>query len=82
MYWNRENRREIRNLWSMTKKRRSSEISADENQEIFQEKVKFRKFSSESEDFPKIGGNLKQGGNASWSQRGWTPLAAAICVIN
>ena len=53
----------------MTKKR-SSEISADENQEIFPEKVKFWKFSSESQNFSKIGGNLKQGGNASWSQGG------------
>ena len=47
-------------MWSMTKKR-SSEISADENQEIFQEKVKFLKFSSEPENFSKIGENLKQG---------------------
>jgi len=38
------------------------------------EKVKLWKFSSESEIFWKIGGNLKQGGNASWSQGGWTPL--------
>ena len=34
----------------MTKKR-SSEISADENQEILQEKVKLQKLSSESENF-------------------------------
>jgi len=33
----------------MTKKR--SEISADENQEIFREKVKLWQFSSESENF-------------------------------
>jgi len=51
----------IRNLWSVTKIR-SSEISADENREIFREKVKFVKFSTESENFSKIGGNLKQGG--------------------
>src|SRR6218665_2523861 len=57
----------------MTKKK-SSEILADENQEIFQEKVKFLKFSTESEIFSKIGGNLKRGENASWSQGGWTPL--------
>ena len=48
-------------MWLMTKKR-SSEILADENQEIFREKVKLRKFSSEPEIFSKIGGNLKQGG--------------------
>ena len=49
-------------MWSMTKKK-SSEILADENQEIFREKVKLRKFSTESENFSKIGGgNLKQGG--------------------
>src|SRR6218665_502431 len=57
---------EIRNLLSMTKKR-SSEILADENQEIFREKVKLLKFFSKSENFSKIAGNLKQGGNASWS---------------
>src|SRR6218665_2856342 len=57
----------------MTKKR-SSEILVHENQEIFREKVKLRKFSSESENFSKIGGNLKQRENASWSKGGWTPL--------
>ena len=62
-------------MWSMTKKKRSSEISADENQEIFREKVKFKKFSSEFENFSKIGGKSEtEGGNASWSQGGWTPL--------
>ena len=65
---------EIRNLWSMTKKR-SSEILADENKEIFREKVKLTTFSTESENFSKIGGKSETGvGNASWSQRGWTPL--------
>ena len=54
----------------MTKKK----ILADENQEIFQEKFKLLKFSSESEIFSKIGKNLKQGENALWSQGGWTPL--------
>ena len=57
----------------MTKK--SSEISADEKQEIFREKVKLWKFSLESENFSKIGGKSETGGeNASWSQGGWTPL--------
>jgi len=45
----------------MTKKR-SSEILADENHEIFREKVKLRKFSTESEIFSKIGGKSKTGG--------------------
>ena len=45
----------------MTKKK-SSEISEDENQEIFREKVKFLKFLSKFDFFSKIGGNLKQGG--------------------
>ena len=60
----------------MTKKR-SSEISADENQEIviFSGKGKIVKFSSESEHFSKIGGKSETGGNASWSQGGWTPLS-------
>ena len=45
----------------MTKKK-SSEISADENQEIFREKVKLRKFSLESENFSKIRGKYETGG--------------------
>src|SRR6218665_2027734 len=44
----------------MTKKK-SSEMLADENREMFREKVQILKFSSESEIFSKIGGNLKQG---------------------
>jgi len=44
----------------------------DENRKIFREKVKI--YFPQSENFSKIGGNLKQGGNASWYQRGWTPL--------
>src|SRR6218665_3019307 len=47
----------IRNLWSMTKKR-SSEISADENLKQFREKEKLLKFSSESEHFSKIKGEI------------------------
>ena len=46
------------------------EISADEIQEIFREKVKLWKFSSESENFSKIGGNLKQGGEMHHGLRG------------
>jgi len=44
----------------MTKKK-SSEILADENQEIFREKVKMRKFSPESENCKKIGGKMHHG---------------------
>jgi len=51
----------------------------DENQEFFQEKVKFWKFLLESENFSKIGGNLKL---ASWSQGGWTPLQSGTDRIN
>jgi len=60
----------------MTKKtkKRSSEILSDENRKYFLEKVTFWKFSTESENLSKIGGNLKQGWNASWPQGGWTPL--------
>src|SRR6218665_3739953 len=43
-------------------KKRSSEILAYENQEIFREKVKLRKFSSESENYSKIGGKSETGG--------------------
>src|SRR6218665_3649564 len=45
----------------MTKKR-SSEILVDENEEMLREEVNFCKFSTESEIFSKIGGNLKQKG--------------------
>ena len=48
-------------MWLLTnKEKRSSEILADENRKIFREKVKFGKFSTESEIFLKLGGNLKQ----------------------
>ena len=57
-------------MWSMTKKKRSSEILADESQEIFREKVKLYKFFRKSENFSEIGGKSETGGNASWSQRG------------
>ena len=60
MYWNREYRGkyEICGRWL----KKGHEISADENLEIFQEKVKFWKFSSESENFSKIGENWNRGG--------------------
>ena len=58
----------------MTKEKKSSEISADENQEIFREIVniflKVRKIFENREE------NLKQGGNASWSHGGWTPVGS------
>ena len=57
-------------------KNRSSEILGDENREIFRKKVKFRKFSAESENFSKIGGKSETGGNASWPQGEWTPLSS------
>ena len=55
---------EIQNLWSVTKKKKkkSSEILADENQEICRKKVKLRKFSSESENFSNIGGKSETEG--------------------
>src|SRR6218665_808286 len=55
----------------MTKKRPSEiKFLADENQEIFREKVKLRKFSTESENLSKIGENLKQGGEMHHGLRG------------
>src|SRR6218665_47013 len=57
-------------------KKRSSEILADENQE----KVKLRKVSSESENFSKIGGNLKQGGKMLHSLRGGMDALVCGCV--
>ena len=49
------------NLWSMTKKR-SSEILADESQEIVREKVKLLKIFRKSENFSEIGGKSETGG--------------------
>ena len=50
-------------------KERSSEILVDENRNIFLEKVKFGKFSTESENFSETRGTPKQGGeNASLPQ--------------
>ena len=54
---------------------------ADEKRKIIQEKVTFGKFSTKFEIFLKIGGNLKQGGNASWSQEGYTPLEVRVSVV-
>ena len=53
-------------------------FAGDENRKISREKVKFLKLSTESEIFFENRGNLKQRGNASWSQRGWTPLMSYV----
>jgi len=49
---------------------------ADENREIFQEKVKLGKFSAESENFfgNRGGRNLKQEEMHHCLMEGWTPL--------
>src|SRR6218665_953149 len=53
----------FKNLWSMTKnKKRSSEIFADESQEIFREKVKLSKNFRKSENVCEIGGKSETGG--------------------
>ena len=61
-------------------KKRSSEISADENQEIFQEKVKFVKFSSEPENFSKIGGKSETEGEMHYGLRGDGRPCMHACV--
>jgi len=43
---------------------------ADENQKNFQEKVKFRKFSTESENLSKIGGKSEMGGKCIMASEG------------
>src|SRR6218665_3831764 len=53
----------------MTKKI-SSEILADENRNIFREKVKFGKFSTESEHFSETEENLKQRGKCIIASEG------------
>ena len=68
------------NIKSMTKKRSSAEILADENDiflgQIHTEKCNLRNFSSQSQQFSEIGGN------ALLSQGGWTPLAVLIVAFN
>jgi len=50
---------------------------------IFFGKGQIRKiFEGVREIFRKLGGNLKQGGNASLPQRGWTPLPIHVCWPN
>jgi len=61
-------------------KKRSLEILADENGKFFREKGTFFKFSRKSQKFSKIGEKSETGGNASWPQRGWTPLNATKLV--
>jgi len=56
-------------------KKRSSEILADENRKFCREKVTFQKFHRKSKKISKTGGKSETGGNASWPQGGWTPLA-------
>jgi len=64
----------------MIKKKKSSEILADErSQEIFRETVKLSKMFRKSENFSEIGGKSETGGeNALWSQGEWTPLIKAM----
>src|SRR6218665_2574342 len=69
-----QNRGDIRNLWSMTKKR-SSEILTDENGKIFREKVKFLKSPRKFKKFSKTGGKSETGGKCIMASGGWTPLA-------
>ena len=45
----------------------------------FWEKVKLEKCPTESDKFLEIGGNLKQGVNASLHQEGWTPVFQREC---
>ena len=48
---------------------------ADENREIFREKVKFWKFSTVWKFLENRGGNLKQGVKCIMASGGWTPLS-------
>src|SRR6218665_2043713 len=54
-------------------KRRSSEILVDENRNLFSEKVKSGKFSTELEKYFGNRGNSETRGNASLPQRGGRP---------
>src|SRR6218665_3806086 len=59
----------------------SSEILADENLKFFWKRSKCKNFPRSQKFFPKWEGNLKQRGNASLPQGGWTPQDPAIGYI-
>jgi len=60
MYWNRETEGEIRNLWSMTKNKVIRNFGWWKSKK-FSGKVTFLKFSTESDNFSKIGGKSETG---------------------
>jgi|SRR6218665_1474328 len=66
--------REIRNLWSMTKKR-SAEIEATlENPEIFREKGKIFEIFKKVRKFSENRGKSETEGKCIMASGGWTPL--------
>ena len=60
-------------MWLMTKKGHQK-FWRMKFEKFVGKREKFLKFSTESGNFSKIGGNLKPEANASWPQGGWTPL--------
>jgi len=80
MYWNSERRGKFK-ICGRWLKKRSSEILVDENQEIFQEKVKILKFFSESKNFSKTGGKSETEGMHHGLRGEWTPLLTQSLVF-
>ena len=76
----RENREEIRNLCSMTKKSHHKFLRM-KIEKKFREKVKFRKFSTESEIFSKIWGKSETGGEIHHGLRGMDAPARRINLL-
>src|SRR6218665_123295 len=82
MYRNKENRGKFQNFWWMTKKGHQK-FWRMKIEKFLGKKEKFGKFSTESENFSKIGGNLKQGGKMHHGlRRGWTPLCISQPTSN
>ena len=54
----------------------------DENGKFFREKGKFVKFSRKSQNFSKIGGNLKQGGKCIMASGGMDAPAFSRYLVN
>jgi len=66
-------------LWSLTKKR-LSDILADENREIFREKIKFVKFSRVWKFFENRG-KPETEEKCIMASGGWTPLEAYLWCV-
>ena len=76
MYWNRKNRGETKNCSRLKKGHQKFWLM--KIGKFFGKRYIWKNFPQSLKCFSEIGGNLKQGVNASLPQRGWTPLTRGI----